>query len=252
MKLIYPTLVALQLAFTADVSASLADSTQDSSQNSLKRKSNLRFTTRLHSLGMFSFAGVIANESPSVDVGVTYDRRRWGAVLIKGAGIYDHDSPYEFALSMVYYRIVSGRKITITPYTGVVLEQTRKFAGDGSNAVTVVNTLYRASRTISFEHMAQFSNVVAESSSLDWVNRARILFSRGHIDLAVSCWHNNRLFDHDSHISVGASAAVSRISLGDHVLVSTGVSTLYMISSSELPSDLAGNGLALTIAATVN
>jgi len=212
----------------------------------------MKLIARVHSMGLFGFAGLIANDNPSVDISGVYDRPRWGCFLLKAVDVYDLQSPYDFTLGLFYTTLKLGEKVTITPYAGFVLEQTHHFAGHGSDAMVVVNTTYKIDNHFSFEHTGRFSNVVVENDLFDWLNRFRIAYSGEHVDVMLTCWHNNNVFDNNRYTTVGFNAAYSRIRLSKQVTISTGITGLLMMNAPNFDAADKRNGLLLTIATTVD
>ncbi|HYC86801.1 MAG TPA: hypothetical protein VEB86_16325, partial [Chryseosolibacter sp.] len=150
------------------------DSLKDSSQTSVaQKKSNMRLTARIHSVGLFAFAGLIANENPAIDLAFTYERTYWNVLVVKAVDVYDIHSPYDFTLALVYANYKLGPRVTVTPYAGFVLEQTHSVAGEGSDAMALIVTSYRLAKHFSLEHTGRFSNLVMDRESFDWLNRVR-------------------------------------------------------------------------------
>jgi hypothetical protein len=229
------------------------DSIRDSSQTSVvQKRSNMRFTARVHSMGLFGFAGLIANDNPSVDVSFVYDRRHWGALILKAVDVYDIHSPYDFTLGLFYTSIRLGDKLTVTPYGGFVLEQTHHIAGEGSDLMGIVTTTYKFDKRFALEHTGRFSNLMMEREQFDWLNRFRVSYSGEHVDVMLTCWHNNGIFDRSQYTTVGLNAAYSRIKLSKQVTVSTGITAHLVVGGSDLEEIDRRNGLLLTIATTVD
>src|SRR6266850_1047173 len=88
-----------------------------------------KLTTRLSSLGLFSYSGRIISGRPALDFNFNYERKKWGFLFFKAFDLYNHLSENNFAIGLVYKNFPLSDKLTITPYGGFVLEQTRKMAG---------------------------------------------------------------------------------------------------------------------------
>jgi hypothetical protein len=245
------SIVVLMTLHSTDAVA--GDSINDSSQTSVKhKKANLRFTGRVHSLGLFGFGGLIANENPAVDLTAYYERKKWGVLLLKAVDLYDIHSPYDFTLGLFYTTLKISPRLTIIPYTGFALEQTHKFAGHGSDALSIITTTYRFDKSFAIEYTTRLSNVMVETEMFDWLNRIRFSWSKDPIDLMLTGWHNNRVFDQDEYTTIGLNAAYSRIKVSDHVTISTGVTALVMADAKNIEASERRNGLLLTIATTVD
>src|SRR6185436_12125407 len=77
------------------------------------RRSTVRFATRIHSMGLFSYGGRIACENPSFDVNFIYQRKHWGYFLFKAMDLYDHRSDNNFMLTTVFTNIKLGKVFTV-------------------------------------------------------------------------------------------------------------------------------------------
>src|SRR5436190_17448269 len=66
------------------------------------KRSTIKFTTRLHSKGLFTYSGRISSDNPAFDVNFTYDRKHWGYMFFKAIDLYDHRSNNNFALTTIY------------------------------------------------------------------------------------------------------------------------------------------------------
>jgi hypothetical protein len=216
------------------------------------KSASVRITTRVHSLGLFGYAGHIANENPSADVGVVYDRAKWGCLLIKAFDLYDLHSGYNFTLGLFYTNIKLSEKLTFTPYGGFALDQEHRVADEGSDAMALLITTYRFDRQFSFEHCARFSNCVIDPRFFDWLNRFKLTYSKDHLDLMLMCWHNNAVFDSSHYTSVGLNASYSRLKISEKVTISSGITALIMAEASEGEAFVKRNGLLLTIATVIH
>jgi hypothetical protein len=229
-----------------------ADSLKDSTQNSKQlRHSAFRFTGRLHSQGIFNYGGTIANNNPSFDASFVYDNTRWGFLFLKAVDLMDVHSPYNFSLALLYKNFHVGRQVTITPYAGFVIEQEEKFVDNTSDGMILIVTSVKLTPSLTFEHCARFSNTFLETEYFDWLNRFRLLYAHKHIDVVLSGWHNNKVFDGSGYTTVGLSAGYGRIRLSERVTMNTLVSGL-MVASNSVADEPLHNGIALTIAATIH
>jgi hypothetical protein len=210
----------------------------------------LKLTTRVHSLGVFSYGGMIANENPSFDVNITYERKQWGSFLFKAVDLYDVHSHYNFTLALAYCRIRPSQNISITPYAGFIAEQRKSIVDHDSDGMIILVTAFKLDEKFTLEHCGRFSNTFFKTEWFDWLNRLRLLYSKEHIDVVISAWHNNKLFDHSTHTSFGFTAGYGRIKISEKILLSTGITGIMMTENSDEKDLAAMNGLALTIAAT--
>jgi hypothetical protein len=214
--------------------------------------SNLFLVGRLHSLGFFGYAGVIANDGPAADISVTYTRNSAGFLFIKAFDLYDLHSHYNFALSLFYKQFRVSERVTITPLAGFALNQTSHFAGKGSDVMLLLTSSYRTPSGFSVEYCARFSNVVVEEEYFDWLNRIRVAYSHKHIDLTMTCWHNNGVFYPGSYTSLGLNAAYARIPISKSISMSTGFTAVVTPHVSGQEEFEKKNGLLLTIATTID
>jgi hypothetical protein len=227
------------------------DSLRDTlhSQNNTSR--NYKVTARIHSLGVFGYGGMIANENPSFDLNFTLNKKHWGCFLFKAVDLYDLHSDYNFSLAMVNKPFHVTRQFTFTPHVGFVIEQTEKICGADSDGMVFLITSYKSDGGISFEHCARFSNTFFQTEFFDWLNRFRILYSYHHVDLAATAWHNNNMFDQDKHTSFGFSVAYSRIKVSEHVVLSSSLTAIKMTANTNPEELTVASGLSLTIAAAL-
>jgi hypothetical protein len=222
----------------------------DTAKAHVNPQSKIRITARMHSMGLFGYAGVIANVNPSADVLVGYERKRWGAIALKAFDLYDLHSSYNFMLGLVHYNIPLSKRLTVTPYLGAVIEQREKIADKGSDGMLLVISSFRIAEHVRFEHCARFANVMVEQNEFDWLNRFRLLYSRKHLDLAAMYWNNNHVFDECGYTTVGLNAAVSRLKLTENISLSTGVTGVLLADTFNEVKNNFTNGLLFTIAAT--
>jgi hypothetical protein len=216
-----------------------------------ERKSSIKFTTRLHSMGLFSYGGRIACDNPSLDVSMTYQRKRWGYFVFKAMDIYDPHSANNFLLTTLFTNIKLGKSITITPHAAFFLEQLHKFAGHGSDAGLIVVTNIQLSKTLKFEYTSMFSNLLLEPEMKDWTNRIRVIYQKDHLDLIYFNWHNNNLFDDCAHLSTGISLTYTNIKISESVTLSSGITGIVMLATSGEGSVPKKNGIVFTIAGTI-
>jgi hypothetical protein len=214
-----------------------------------KKKSNIRVTARLHSMGFFGYGGQIANENPVVDVNFTYERKAWSFLLFKAADLYDGHSHYNFTLALLYKNIHIGNRLTFTPNFGFALGQQESICDKGSDAIVLLLTSYKPDKHFTIDHCARFGNVLFESRYFDWLNRLRLTYTNGHMDTMIMGWHNNNVFDNNNYVTLGASMFYSRIAVSKHVMLSTGITGLIVAQTSDEENCPRKNGMLFTIAA---
>jgi hypothetical protein len=221
----------------------------DSSQVAkLSKPYQLKLTTRLSSLGLFSYSGRIISDYPALDFNFNYERKKWGLLFFKAFDLYDHLSDNNFAIGLIYKNFKLSNKVTITPYAGFVLEQTHKIAGQGSDATLIINALYKISHRFSLDNSFLFSNLAWEHRDFDWVNRLRILYSVQHLDVSLIGWHNNCVFDKTHYVSTGLNVMLMRIQVAENVFINTGITGLVMLETSDEVLFPRKNGLMFTVA----
>ena len=173
--------LSIAVISATEINAFCYDSLTDTVQKAaMIRSSPMKITVRLHSLGVFNYAGIIANENPSMDLILNYDRKSWGYIIVKAVDLYDIHSAYDFTLGLAYLNLRIGDRVSIRPYAGVVLDQTQKIAGRGSDGMCIITTTFKIDKHFSVEHGARLSNVVVETESFDWLNRFRLIYSKVH------------------------------------------------------------------------
>jgi hypothetical protein len=212
----------------------------------------LKLTTRLSSMGVFSYSGRIISDNPALDFNFNYDRKSWGFMFFKAFDLYDRTSDNNFALGLFYKNFKVGEKLTLTPYVGFVLEQSRKIAGQGSDATLILNVSYKINKSLTLESSSLFSNLALESNEFDWVNRVRLVYSSEHLDLALLGWHNNQVFDQNQYCSSGFNFTYGRIPVAKNVFINTGITAIVMIQTSNEVLYPKKNGLVFTFAVVVH
>lgn len=240
----FVSLISLCCAVSFARNTDLADSVQ---KTKLAKSSNLRLITRVHSLGLFYYGGRIVSNNPVVDFNVNYDRKKWGFQIFKALDLNDSGTPINFTLAVLNKNFHFGKRLTITPSAGFILEQSRTIADHGSDAALIVVTAFKLSRVVTLEHSTLFGNLLLEPELRDWVNRLRLLYSKNHLDFILMCWHNNKVFDSAEYVTVGFSAFYSRIKLGQTVSMNVGLTGLVMPYYSDSVANPLKNGLVLTV-----
>ena len=207
------------------------------------KKNTLSVVTRVHSMGIFWFMGKVVNYNPAADVFITYkSRSNWGFAVFKVADLRDIHSHNNFAFAMINKALKVGPRLTLTPNVGIALEQQNKFADHGSDAMIMLTSTFRINKNVLLEHHSIFNNLLFETTYSDWTNRARIVFSKAHLDISGLFWHNNRLIDHESYFSTGASVFYNRIPVGKKTWFGGGISGFLTASQSnpEVPHNKRG------------
>ena len=221
----------------------------DSTQSiTLRKSANLRLTARFHSLGQFAYGGRIVSDNPVVDFNFNYDRKNWGLQVFKAFDIKDSQTPINFTLAVLNKNFHFGKHLTVTPSAGFILEQNNSFADHGSDVVLILTTAYKISKVWTVDYSGLLGNLVLASEEKDWVNRVRLTYSKKHLDVFATCWHNNKVFDTAEYVTFGLSTFFSRVKLADGVLVNAGVSGLWMPYSNQPEEYPKKNGIIFSVA----
>jgi hypothetical protein len=234
------------LLFLTLVSYGFQDSTQRQAPI-VQKRSSIKFATRIHSMGLFSYGGRIACDNPSFDFSMTYQRKRWGYFVFKAMDIYDAHSPNNFMLTTLFTNIKLGKSITITPHAAFFVEQLHGLADLGSDAGLIIVTTWQLNKSVKFEYTSMFSNLLLEPEAKDWTNRFRWLYQHDHIEIIYFNWHNNNLFDHCSHFSTGLNVAYSNIKISEQIRLTTGITGLVMLRTTDRESVPKKNGIVFTM-----
>lgn len=219
----------------------------DSSNHDSMPTSVLRLTARLHNMGLFSYGGRLVSSHPVMDINMTYARKNWEIQVFKAQDMVESRNPINFTLAVINKDFQVGKRLTITPSVGILLEQFESIADHGSDAVIIVNTTYKLSRRMMLDHSTLFGNLILEPEMTDWVNRLRLTYSKDHFDISLMTWHNNSIFDSVNYATAGTSIFYSRMKLGKMSTLNAGVTGLLMTHTSnemELPR---WNGIFLTM-----
>jgi len=213
---------------------------------------SLRSTTRLNSMGLFSFGGRVVSDNPALDINFVYDRKEFGFLFFKAMDLYDHRSDNNFSMALLYHHFKLGSRLTITPNLGFVMDQTRKVAGPGSDASVIIMTAFKLSQRLTIDNSAVMPNMVMEASNRDWINRFRLLYSNNHLDMAMIVWHNNKVFDHTEYLTTGLNVTYARINVNDHIFINTGITAVFMPYSNDQDEYPKKNGLVFTVATVLH
>ena len=198
-----------------------------------EKGSNTKFAIRVHSMGQFAYGGRIVSENPVVDFNFNYDRKNWGFQFFKAMDLRDRSTEINFSLAVVNKNFHLGKKLTITPSVGFLLEQSKSLADHGSDVVLIVTSTYKLTKEFTLDYSMLFGNLVLEPKAKDWINRVRLIYSKKHLDLTTMVWHNNKVFDSSEYITCAASAFYSRMKLTKTLTMSAGVTGLVMPYSSD-------------------
>src|SRR5882762_5665405 len=226
MKTIF-FITVLLMGYTASAKIDFEDSVRAVKK---ERHSKSTLTTRFLTKGYFSFTGRIISPNPALDFFYTYDRKQWGFVTFKAFDLYDHTTTNNFMLAMFRKNFHLGKRLTITPQVGAILEQSYSFADQGSDVASIIITSYKISSTLTVDQTMIFGNLVIDTEERDMANRLRLLYSKNHWDVMLLAWHNNKLIDHDNseYFSSGVNIFYNRIKVSEHLLLSAGILGLKM------------------------
>lgn len=244
MKIFYGLLLILPLC---TATAGPPDWNGDSAQTVKKIPTHWRLSTRLHNMGMFTYGGRVACVNPAADISFTLERPKWGLLFFKGMDLKDHNTFYNFALLTVFKNFRISRNITFTPYVGTFLEQSHSLADHGSDVACILITNFKLTPHVQLEHMSLFGNLVVDPTDRDWVNRFRLVIAHKHLDAIPTFWYNSPVFDHSSYLTAGLNLAWSRMKVADHLFLSTGITGLVVVHTSNEAVNPRKNGLMLTL-----
>lgn len=226
--------------------------TADSVVVNEKKHSPLKLSLRLHSRGLFSYGGRLVTSNPVVDFSLNYSGRNWGIQVFKAVDVVDHHTPINFTLAVVNRPFHLGKKLTITPAMGVLLEQYESLADHGSDAAMMLTTSYRINASLSIEHTSLAGNLVLEPTLRDWINRIRLMYSHRHLDVTFFGWHNNGLFDGNAYVAAGASVFISRLKLAGPLTSQVGITGLWMAAASDEQTRKGASGVFASLGFALN
>ena len=226
--------------------------TLDSAKKTAPSRYNWRLTTRLHSLGYFSFTGRLNSSNPAADANFTIENKQWGATVIKVSDLLDHRTDNNFAIILLYRNFRIGKRWTITPNAAGILEQQSGVADKGSDLSFLLITSYKISPTLTIDHTSIFTNLVFDRAEKDWINRVRLLYSKKHWDVTLLAWQNNKVLDPTEYYSGGVTVYYSRVPVSPHVLLSAGLTGVKMPHSSHPDEFPPRNGILLTLVCVVH
>ena len=217
----------------------------DSVQNI--KSSSSKLAIRLHSKGQFTYGGRIVSENQVIDFNFNYDRKKWGFQFFKAFDLRDRNTEINFSLAVVNKNFHLGKRLTVTPSAGFILEQSKSFADHGSDVALIAVTAYKLSKELTIDHSTLFANLVLEPEAKDWVNRVRLIYSKKHLDLTGIVWHNNKVFDSTEYVTCAASAFLSRVKLSKTLTLNAGVTGLIMPYTNNTEVEPKKNGVIFTL-----
>jgi hypothetical protein len=193
------------------------------------------------------------SDHPALDFNFTYDRKEFGFMFYKALDLYDSHSDNNFSLALLYHHFKFGNRWTFTPGVGFVLDQTHNvIANKGSDASVIVTTAFKINSSLTVDHSSVTPNMILESGDRDWINRVRVLYSKAHLDMGLTLWHNNKVFDHTEYLTTGLNVTYARILVNDHIFINTGITGVLMPYSNDEEEYPKRNGIVFTLAAVVH
>ncbi len=245
--------IYLMLFLLGSVSASALQPPTDSTVLPVVAKKNsASVAVRVHSMGIFTYMGKVVNHNPASDIFISYTSRTgWGVSAFKVVDLSDLHSHNNFAFVLLSKSFHVGKRLTIAPSIGAALEQQHKFADHGSDLLAMLTTTYKLNQHWTMEYNAMFANLIVEHKNTDWINRLRVLYSNGHLDVTGFLWHNNGVIDAGHYLSSGASIFYNRIKLGKKVWLGVGMTGLYTSIQSNPEQPHYQKGLQFTTSLTI-
>jgi hypothetical protein len=242
-----------QLLITAILLAgfALADAQNIPTDSTLdKRLLKIKLTARVHSMGVFTYGGRIASGHPSGDLNFNCEVKNTGLSIFKSVNFVDHRAGNNFMLILLYQNIRLGKTVTITPNIGFRADQQRGLVDRTSDAMAILTTAIRLSKSMMVDNSMVFSNLIAKHDSRDWVNRFRLLYSKKHVDMTWLIWHNNHVLDHSQYVSSGATIAYSRMRITDKMQLGFSATGIAMLETSDPENFPKRDGIIFAMTAT--
>ena len=250
MKNLLLSLLLLLGCFSAFASQPPTDSVKAAKK---QKTYAMKLTTRIHSMGLFSYAGRLVSDNPALDFNFAYDRKEFGFMFYKAFDLYDCHSDNNFSLALLYHHFKLGNRWTFTPGVGFVIDQTHNIiANKGSDASVIITTAFKVNSSLTIDHSSVTPNMIIESGDRDWINRLRFLYSKSHLDVGLTVWHNNKVFDHTEYLTTGLNITYARIPINDHIFINTGITGVLMPYSNDEEAYPKRNGIVFTLAAVVH
>jgi hypothetical protein len=241
---------SLLLLFFLTTTLQLVAQRKDSVVAEPKQKPHFRASVRLHNQGQFQFGGRMVSTNPGMDFSVNYDRKNWGFVFFKAQDIVNSNTGFNFMLAAFNKNFKIGKRLTITPTVGALMEQSKTFSDEGSDVALITFVNYKASKKLNLEYATLFGNFFFYTPEKDWVNRLRLTYTNKHIDVIASGWHNNRVFDQYDYITYSISIFYNRVRIAEHLYWQAGVTCLRMPYTSDEKEYPTTNGLYFTAGIT--
>jgi hypothetical protein len=244
MKIMFAAIVLFIACRSEGQPARIDSLLRDSSRTETTHKVVKRITTRFHSIGFFNFSGRICSSTPAVDLNLNYENNGYGVILFSAKDLIDNHSENNFSFGIVYKRILLTKRFSIIPNFGVVMDERSGAFGDR----IFVTSSFKVSPKLTIDETSLFANLLKPEESKEWINRVRFIYSHtNHIQLVVSNWHNNSIFDRAGYLSGAFQASYNRIALSDHVYLQTAVSFFVMAKNTDEVPYREKNGILFTM-----
>jgi hypothetical protein len=216
------------------------------------KKSSTSVALRVHSIGIFTYMGKVVNYNPASDIFFSYiSRSGWGVSAFKVVDLRDIHSHNNFAFALLTKSFHIGKRLTLAPSIGAALEQQHKFADHGSDMLAMLTTTFKLNQHWAIEYNALFANLIVERTETDWINRLKLMYSKGHLDVTGFLWHNNNVMDDGHYLSSGASIFYNRMKLGKKVWLGAGMTGLLTTVQSDPEKPHYKKGLQFTTSLTI-
>jgi hypothetical protein len=229
----------------------MAASTSIDSVDQKTKVISAKLTSRFHSAGFFYFGGKVAEYHPAFDLHFNLETKFLGYTFFKAFDLQDIHSSFNFALAGVYKNIQAGKKLRFTPQLIILIEQPHKIVDEGSDVGGTLTTALKLTDRITFEETFILFNVLFETKHMDIINRFRLLYSEGHLDLIFTGWHNHSFPDEDEHSTGAISVGYNRIKVSDHFLLGASIMGSATIKSSNREEVPERKGIICSVTATL-
>lgn len=203
-------------------------------------------------MGMFNYGGRLVSSNPAIDFMYVREGRNLSVSAFKAFDLYDVHTDNNFTAVFLYRNFNVAKRFVVTPSLGFVAPQLHSIADKGSDFAARLAFSYKLLPHLTLEHTSIITNIALDTEYRDWVNRLRLTYSKKSIDASLTVWHNNNALDNSSYFTTAVNLAYARIRVSNHLLMSTGITSVIMPYSDDRELNPKKNGLLMTVAAVIH
>lgn len=208
-------------------------------------------TAKVHSAGHSIYSGQYINHHPNTEINLSYKRKRFGASITKSIDVADLHTSVNFTTVGLSASFKVSESLTVTPYVGVFLRQSRSFADDASDAWTCVVVRYRLTTFLTIENTFLVSNLIRHHSKASLANRLNAAISIGKLKVDAYVWYCHAKNSKTHFVSTSVAVTSPDWVISPSISARLQVAMLQQIAS-EKPEGSMRRGALVSIIIPVN